>query len=104
MQICITVGPGWASRSSVIAAAPSPGQVGEGQHAVQEDISVRAEMRDGEGEFPVLVQRTPYNRKGSASEARELASHGYIVVAQDTRGRFDSEGEFYPFLYERNDG
>ena len=40
---------------------------------------------DAEGEFPVLVQRSPYNRKGPDSEARELASHGYIVVVQDTR-------------------
>ena len=97
----------------MVAATPA---LAEGEHAVKEDLSVRTEMRDGvalvsdiyrpdgEGEFPVLVQRTPYNRKGSAVEARELASHGYIVVLQDTRGRFDSEGEFYPFLYERNDG
>ena len=29
-----------------------------------------------------------------------MASHGYVVIIQDTRGRFDSEGEFYPFRYE----
>ena len=33
-----------------------------------------------------------------------LASHGYVVILQDTRGRFDSEGEFYPFRHEANDG
>src|SRR4030095_9457961 len=34
----------------------------------------------------------------------ELAAHGYIVVLQDTRGRFGSGGEFYPFRNESADG
>jgi len=33
-----------------------------------------------------------------------MASHGYVVILQDTRGRFDSEGEFYPFRHESEDG
>ena len=33
-----------------------------------------------------------------------MAAHGYVVVIQDTRGRFDSQGEFYPFRYESQDG
>lgn len=54
--------------------------------------------------FPVLLQRTPYNRAGGAGEAAETASHGYVVILQDTRGRFGSEGEFYPFRFESQDG
>ena len=77
---------------------------------------VRAKMRDGvslvadvyrpvsDEKFPVLLKRTPYNRAGEAQEANELASHGYIVVEQDARGRFDSGGEFYPFRNESADG
>jgi len=77
---------------------------------------VRARMRDGvalaadiyrpkaDGKFPVLLQRTPYNRAGGAGQAFELAAHGYIVIIQDTRGRFDSGGEFYPFRDESQDG
>ncbi len=76
---------------------------------------LRAKMRDGvslvadvyhpkaPGKFPVLLERTPYNRKDAAT-GNFLASHGYVVVLQDTRGRFDSEGEFYPFRYESLDG
>jgi uncharacterized protein len=76
---------------------------------------VRVKMRDGvhlvadiyrpraEGRFPVLVERTPYNRAGQA-DAPEIASNGYAVIIQDTRGRFDSEGEFYPFRNESQDG
>ncbi len=82
---------------------------------IQPGVSVK--MRDGvslvadiyrpvsENEkFPVLLQRTPYNRAGDTRMANELASHGYIVVLQDTRGRFASGGEFYPFRHESADG
>ncbi|MGA2136929.1 MAG: CocE/NonD family hydrolase [Bryobacteraceae bacterium] len=59
---------------------------------------------EGDGKFPVLLERTPYNRAGGASSAAAMAAHGYVVIIQDTRGRFDSQGEFYPFRYESNDG
>ncbi|HEV8368798.1 MAG TPA: CocE/NonD family hydrolase, partial [Pyrinomonadaceae bacterium] len=82
--------------------------------AIQKGVSVK--MRDGvslvadiyrpvsDEKFPVLLQRTPYNRNGEAATANELASHGYVVVLQDTRGRYDSGGEFYPFRDESLDG
>ena len=81
---------------------------------IQQGVSVK--MRDGvsliadvyrpvsDEKFPVLLERTPYNRAGSLRTANELASHGYIVVLQDTRGRFASGGEFYPFRNESADG
>jgi uncharacterized protein len=58
---------------------------------------------------PVLLRRTPYGKRDNDlaadfSEARYFASHGYLVVVQDTRGRFTSEGEWYPFVYEARDG
>lgn len=82
--------------------------------AIQQGVSVK--MRDGvslaadvyrpvsDEKFPVLLERTPYNRAGEAREANELAAHGYIVIVQDTRGRFASGGEFYPFRNESADG
>ncbi len=51
----------------------------------------------------MLLTRTPYNRRDPMT-GTFLASHGYVVVLQDTRGRFDSGGEFYPFKYESDDG
>jgi putative CocE/NonD family hydrolase len=64
---------------------------------------------DTEEKVPVLLQRTPYNKALAANRVMSLdavraASHGYAVVIQDTRGRFASEGEFYPFLNEPDDG
>ncbi|WP_051669966.1 CocE/NonD family hydrolase [Bryobacter aggregatus] len=53
---------------------------------------------------PVLLQRTPYNRKGAAATAQRYAAAGYVVVVQDTRGRSDSEGVFFPYNNEGQDG
>ena len=61
---------------------------------------------DAPGRFPVLVIRTPYD-KGADNALTEKAyfpPRGYVVVVQDTRGRFASEGDFYPFLREADDG
>ena len=60
----------------------------------------------GPGPWPVLLERTPYNKETSVEVLQVgspayFASRGYAVVIQDTRGRFKSEGEFYPF---RDDG
>lgn len=57
-----------------------------------------------DGKFPVLLERTPYNRAGGAGEAVKMAAEGYVVILQDTRGRYDSQGEFYPFRFESQDG
>lgn len=54
--------------------------------------------------FPTLVTRTPYNKSGIGKDIRELARHGFVVVAQDCRGRFASQGSFYAFLNEGKDG
>ena len=61
---------------------------------------------DGEpagGTYPALVTRVAYGR-GDGGTASELARRGYAVVVQDVRGRFESEGEFYPYLADRQDG
>ncbi len=46
----------------------------------------------GEGPFPVILWRTPYDKAGDQWTAQALTENGIAVVAQDTRGRFDSEG------------
>jgi uncharacterized protein len=58
----------------------------------------------GDGNFPVLLQRTPYNRQNAADFGHVAAARGFMVVVQDVRGRYESEGEWYPFKHEINDG
>lgn len=62
------------------------------------------------GKFPVLVSRTPYGKepapasRGSRDVARHFAQLGYVVVVQDCRGRYDSQGTFYIDVNEGKDG
>lgn len=51
----------------------------------------------GDGGFPTIMLRTPYNKDGGAAIGAEGAKRGYAVVIQDTRGRFASQGRAIPF-------
>ena len=55
---------------------------------------------DEPGRFPVLLRRTPYGKTPEEFYAR----FGYLTVVQDCRGRFASEGDYYPFVNDVNDG
>ena len=60
----------------------------------------------GDGRFPVLFSSTPYSkgRDDLVRDAKFFASHGYASVLQDTRGRYQSEGEFTKYVGEGEDG
>jgi hypothetical protein len=53
---------------------------------------------EGEGKFPTILVRTPYDKKALALAAPEAVRRGFVLIVQDTRGRYASEGENYPFL------
>ncbi len=57
----------------------------------------------GKGSYPVVVQRLPYNRLDWLEDGERWARAGYVYVCQDTRGRYDSEGDFDPFMQEITD-
>ena len=54
---------------------------------------------DAEGDFPVLLCRTPYDKARRVEVGTKLAQRGYLVVVQDVRGRFASDGEFRPGFF-----
>ena len=63
----------------------------------------------GEGPFPALLMRTPYDRSGpidpaAAPDPLRATGGGYALIVQDTRGRFGSDGDFVPFEHEGDDG
>lgn len=58
----------------------------------------------GKGPFPVILTRLPYGKASCAIFAEIFAGYGYVFVIQDIRGKFGSEGEFYPFINEKEDG
>jgi putative CocE/NonD family hydrolase len=57
-----------------------------------------------EGKFPVILERTPYNKDGIESWARYFVPRGYVAVGQDVRGRFASEGVWRMHRDDGNDG
>ena len=58
------------------------------------------------GRFPVILERTPYDKATArqTTKGRFFARRGYVTAIQDVRGRFASEGEWYPFAEEAEDG
>ncbi|MBM3238560.1 CocE/NonD family hydrolase [Candidatus Poribacteria bacterium] len=56
--------------------------------------------------FPVILERTPYDKAaaGNVTNGNYFARRGYVCAIQDVRGRFASEGEWYPFAKEAPDG
>lgn len=81
-----------------------------------EKETVRVPMRDGvnlaadiyrptrSATTPVLLMRTPYNKNGARAIAERYAQAGYTVMVQDTRGRHESEGAWFPYNNEGQDG
>lgn len=67
---------------------------------VRDGVILRANVfrPDGPGEYPGLLLRTPYGKAEAGFERYVRA--GYIVVTQDTRGRYASDGEYVPFTVE----
>jgi len=65
-------------------------------------------MQDGRplpGKRPAVLMRTPYDKtRWGVRYTRFFAEQGYLSVAQDCRGRFESEGEFFPFVDDPEDG
>jgi putative CocE/NonD family hydrolase len=63
---------------------------------------------EGAGRWPVLLNRTPYGKDLPAAnnvlDAVQAARRGYVVIVQDTRGRFNSGGDYEPFVHEAEDG
>ena len=97
--------------SSGIQARPSglAGRAGQRERGapMRDGTVLRGDVYrpSGTGPWPVLVCRTPYGKRGETfgtaryvSTATGLARRGYIVVVQDVRGRYASEG-VYRWLY-----
>jgi putative CocE/NonD family hydrolase len=83
---------------------------------MRDGIVLRADVyRPASGRYPVLLQRSAYN-KGAVEEppirpigpvlldAVRAASNGYVVVIEDERGRYESDGDFRVFQDAASDG
>jgi hypothetical protein len=129
LLVLIALTPGAAGAThELFDRLPDPPE----RNRVTLEKSVMVPMRDGvklatdiyrpegvSGPLPVIMIRTPYDKRpwraytlarmgGAQASPRNqydpyiFASRGYVVVVQDHRGRYESEGEF--FRYPRTDG
>lgn len=95
--------------ATLYAQPPQAGDYSPARFDVLEERDREAPMRDGvklkldifrpdaEGQFPAILLQTPYDKTGQATRAQKFAARGYAVVNVDSRGRFESGGEWDPF-------
>ena len=75
-------------------------------------LATDVHLPDGPGPFPAILIRIPYGKDQLMDGLPLMAvaafvftrAAGYATVIQDTRGTFGSEGEWFPFLNEQEDG
>jgi hypothetical protein len=109
---------GFATILLKLLIADAPAREAEFEVAVQRDVMVS--MRDnvrlatdvylpvptsaGDARWPTILERRPYNKEGSKSSGQYFAARGYVFVAQDTRGRYKSEGVWHMLTDDGRDG
>lgn len=57
-----------------------------------------------EQKLPVILTRTPYDKESARVMGDYYATHDYVFVAQDTRGRYKSEGIWHMLTDDGADG
>jgi len=100
-----------AGSPPLLAQASDPGDI-----IIQRDVPLKT--RDGvtlrgdiyrpnsPDKFPVILMRTPYDKSvgWAVAPAPRIVARGYVLIIQDVRGRYRSEGDWYPFRHEQADG
>jgi putative CocE/NonD family hydrolase len=111
---------GWVTARDVWAQGPQPSKR-PAEFGVVVEKEVMIPMRDGvrlaadvyrpardgkpaSGRFPAVLTRTPYDKNGAKSEGQYYAERGYVVVTNDVRGRYASEGTWRLIVDDPQDG
>jgi uncharacterized protein len=103
------------SAAPAAAADPPPGPCTYSQQrdvpaTMRDGVVLRANVftPDAPGSHPVVLMRLPYNKDVAQTYVYAspgwYASHCYVVVVQDVRGQYRSDGTFYTFRNEATDG
>ena len=100
----------FAASCGVNAQAPDAGDYSDADYDVDVTRGVLVPMRDGvelsvdiyaprgvSDPAPAILTSTPYDNNSARTGAVWFAQRGYVVVAADVRGRYDSGGEWDPF-------
>jgi putative CocE/NonD family hydrolase len=111
---------GWLASRDTRAQGPQPAKQ-PAEYGVVVETNVMIPMRDGvrlaadvyrpardgkpaPSRFPAVLTRTPYDKTGAKGEGQYYAERGYVVVANDVRGRYASEGTWRLIVDDPQDG
>jgi uncharacterized protein len=67
-------------------------------------LSTDVYLTKKKGKHPTVLVRTPYNKSSEKWMGKAFGRLGIVAVVQDVRGKFNSGGDYYPFINERSDG
>lgn len=71
------------------------------------ELATDVYLPDAKGTYPTLLVRDMYSNGTTAVRqryAKFATANGYAFVFQSVRGRYDSDGNWYPYFPEINDG
>jgi predicted acyl esterase len=68
------------------------------------ELATDLQLPDGDGPFPAVLVRTPYDRRRHRAESYGWARRGFAALVQDVRGRHASPGQWHPYAAEAADG
>lgn len=90
-------GVGKGPESDVVVHEAATMEARDGTQLVMDIYFPGGARREAVGRFPVLLERTPYDRKlpRFVEFGRAAAKRGYVFIVQDVRGRFGSSGHFH---------
>jgi uncharacterized protein len=94
------------------AAAPGPVSCSVEMAPMRDGVKLATEVYRpaGAGKYPVILLRGPYSGylnnffNCNQPEPSAMAAQGYVVLQQDVRGTYRSQGTFRPFVQEGDDG
>lgn len=106
----------WCGSLSVAASGQSASTASPQSAQSSKQLELMVPMRDGvklatgiylpegNGRWPVVLIRTPYGKSTQATSNALWTARGFVLVVQDCRGKFKSEGEYRPFVDDGIDG
>jgi len=95
---------GWDAENDVVVESNVMVPMRDGVRLATDIYLPAKEGRAIQKKLPTILERRPYDKDRSSGTGRYYAAQGYAFVAQDTRGRYRSEGVWHMLVDDGPDG
>src|SRR5258707_100817 len=110
--LCCSLGIAASGQATSASSQQSGQQSAQASKQIEQMIPMRDGVKlatgiflpEGTGRWPVVLIRTPYGKNTQATSNAVWTGRGFVLVVQDCRGKFKSEGEYRPFVDDGTDG